>query len=274
MTVLEGSSSISDASGNLLFYTDGYTVWNKNDVQMANGTGLKGFVASGTQTSVIVKKPGANSIYYIFTLLFDLYYSEVDMSLDGGLGDVVVATKNTYLGQNGTEKVTAVKHCNNIDVWVIMPMSASNQFSVFLVTAAGVNPTPVFSTAGVTMVGARGQMKASPDGKKVGYVTLEGDYAEILDFDNSSGILSNPILIGPSSVYDQVYGCEFSPDNTKFYMNNTDVTNSAIWQFNLCAGNEASINASGLKIATAAGNSGQLQLAPDKKIYSARFGKA
>jgi hypothetical protein len=38
----EGCSSASDSSGNLLFYTDGITVWNKNNTPMPNGTRLFG----------------------------------------------------------------------------------------------------------------------------------------------------------------------------------------------------------------------------------------
>ena len=60
MLTYESSAVISDANGNLLFYTDGKTVWNKQEQVMANGTGLLG---SGPQCSsqpaVILKKPGS-----------------------------------------------------------------------------------------------------------------------------------------------------------------------------------------------------------------------
>ncbi len=36
----EGCSSISDPEGNLLFYTDGITVYNRNHLIMTNGDGL------------------------------------------------------------------------------------------------------------------------------------------------------------------------------------------------------------------------------------------
>ena len=39
---VEGNATISDGAGNLLFYTNGETVWNKNNLEMANGTGLHG----------------------------------------------------------------------------------------------------------------------------------------------------------------------------------------------------------------------------------------
>ena len=72
MTTNEGCSSISDAQGNLLFYTDGRTVWDKNHVIMPNGdylggTGLLGDPSS-TQSGIIVPKADDPDIYYIFTV--------------------------------------------------------------------------------------------------------------------------------------------------------------------------------------------------------------
>jgi hypothetical protein len=40
----EGCATISDANGQLLFYTDGKKVWNKNHQVMPNGTGLMGWL--------------------------------------------------------------------------------------------------------------------------------------------------------------------------------------------------------------------------------------
>lgn len=72
LKTLEGCASLSDSNGNLLFYTDGRTVWDKNHVIMPNGnyfggTGLMGDPSS-TQSAIIVPKPGNSSLYYIFTL--------------------------------------------------------------------------------------------------------------------------------------------------------------------------------------------------------------
>jgi hypothetical protein len=62
-----GCASIADSTGNLLFYTKGDTIWNRLHQVMANGTGL--FGNSGfTQSSIILKQPGSNSLYYVFTL--------------------------------------------------------------------------------------------------------------------------------------------------------------------------------------------------------------
>src|SRR6185369_10620340 len=98
----EGCSAVDDPSGNPLFYTDGQTVFNKNDLAMPNGTGLLGH-QSATQSGIIVPWPGTTK-YFLFTvdatengLANGLYYSVVDMTLASGLGDVVVSSKNTLL---------------------------------------------------------------------------------------------------------------------------------------------------------------------------------
>ena len=88
----EGGASIADATGNLLFYTDGSTIWNRNHAQMPNGTRLRGH-ASSTQSAIIVPSPGDPNIYYVFTVFVQgnpggLRYNIVDMTLDGGLGDI------------------------------------------------------------------------------------------------------------------------------------------------------------------------------------------
>lgn len=99
MITYEGCSTISNENGKLLFYTDGYRVWNKNHQMMPNGTDLLGH-SSSTQSGIIIPKPNTPGIYYIFTVPElagpdGLRYSEVDMSLNGGLGDIT-SKKTSY----------------------------------------------------------------------------------------------------------------------------------------------------------------------------------
>ena len=72
MQTNEGCSAISDADGNLLFYTDGRTVWDRNHLIMPNadyfnGTGMYGDPSS-TQSAIIVPKKNDPNIYYVFTV--------------------------------------------------------------------------------------------------------------------------------------------------------------------------------------------------------------
>src|SRR4030095_16264209 len=66
MASIEGSSSIADTSGSLLFYSNGESVWNKLQQPMSNGSGLMGD-QSAAQSSLIVPLPESDSIYYLFT---------------------------------------------------------------------------------------------------------------------------------------------------------------------------------------------------------------
>ena len=91
---------------------------------MPNGTGLLGDDSS-TQSAVILKKPGSTYIYYLITVdgplaggTGGLRYSEVDMTLDGGLGDINT-NKNIQIIAGTCEKVTAIKHQNGTDFWAI-----------------------------------------------------------------------------------------------------------------------------------------------------------
>lgn len=275
----EGSASIADAAGNLLFYTDGITVWNKLHAVMANGAGLQGN-SSSTQSGVIIKQPGNPNLYYVFTTAAQgavqgLRYSVVDMSLAAGNGSVT--TKNVLLQTPTCEKITGVRHCNNIDVWIVTHDFNTNAFRTFLLTSAGVG-APVVSNVGLTPTGAGGsetigQLKASPDGKKLGsciWASTQNRF-ELFDFNNSTGVVSNAILLPQQTASSGAYGCEFSPDNTKFY--GTTITPGKIYQWNLCAGSNAAIAASGVQIGQSANNfNGSMQLGPDKKIYVARYG--
>ena len=72
MSTNEGCSSISDTQGNLLFYTDGRSVWDRNHILMPNadyfgGTGLLGDPSSA-QSAIILPKKNDPNIYYIFTV--------------------------------------------------------------------------------------------------------------------------------------------------------------------------------------------------------------
>lgn len=60
----EGRATISDSEGNLLFYTDGIYVYNRNHQLMPNGIVLKGNPSS-TQSGIIVPYPNRSDLYYI-----------------------------------------------------------------------------------------------------------------------------------------------------------------------------------------------------------------
>jgi gliding motility-associated-like protein len=281
ISVWEGTASISNQAGNLLFYTDGMTVWNANHAVMPNGFGLLGHNSS-TQSAVIVPRPGSTSEYYIFTTPdrtdnHGVRFSIVDMSLNNGMG-VVTFTKNVLLYSPTTEKLCAVRHCNGEDIWVITRHWGTNEFRAFLVTSTGVNTTPVVSSIGIVNTGQSdmkiGYMKVSPIGNKLAMGVISnssGDRSQgrvqLFDFDNSTGVVSNEIDFG---VFARPYGVEFSPNGSLLYVT-TEAQPWQVKQYNLCAGSPTGIVSSVTSVGTSAsGQIGTLQLGRDGKIYVAR----
>lgn len=267
MAAWEGCSSVADASGNLLFYTNGLSVWNQSHAVMANGTGLLGDIGSA-QGALIVKQPGNPSIYFIFTTDNGgdgLRYSVVDMSLAAGMGAVTV--KNTAIHAPSTERLCGVKHCNGTDTWVISNDLGSGAFRANLVTAAGVNTVAVISSAGPGAGGNAGCMKVSPNGRKLAAAHYFPGSFELYDFNAATGMVSNFVNL-PVNL--PGYGCEFSPDGSKLYgsMWGTASVPNKLCQWDLCAGTEQAISASAVYFN--ATHTGQLQLGPDGKIYLAK----
>jgi len=276
MKLWEGCASIADNTGALLFYTDGISVWNKTHAIMANGTGLFGN-GSSTQSGVIVQRPGSTNIYYIFTVDAQaapngLRYSTVDMNLAAGNGSVTV--KNTPLQTPSTEKITAVRHCNGVDVWVVTHDWLSNNFRCYLVTAAGVG-APVNTAIGTVHNGSNantiGQMKASPNGRKLALAIHDAPFNsfETFDFNNATGVVSNPLTLG--TTFPWAYGVEFSPDGTKLYGAHYGGGNYRLYQWNMCAGTNAAIIASQYLVMTMPVMPFSIQAALNGKLYVCRY---
>ena len=269
LNTMEGCATISNGSGQLLFYTDGRTVYNKNHQVMANGTGLMGH-SSTTQSATIVPMPGSSDLYYVFTIDVEagpagFCYSIVDMTLNGGLGDVVNFAKNVLIYTPTCEKISVVRHANNVDFWIITHGWNSNAFYAHLLTSGGLSVTPVQSNAGVVVANSlvtnsMGYMKVSPDGSKLVACHQFLNTAELFDFNNATGIISNPVTLMNDP--NHIYGAEFSPNSQVLYIS---VTNSkSIYQFDL---NAANIGSTMLFLHRFTSSLGAMQLGPDKKIY-------
>ncbi|GAB3536986.1 hypothetical protein GCM10027443_28780 [Pontibacter brevis] len=273
----EGSASLSDKDGNLLLYTNGITVWNRNHRVMPNGNGLMGGKSS-TQSALILPKPGSETVYYIFTTDIQaqsngLRYSVVDMTKQEGNGDII--SRNNFLISPATEKLTAVRHSNNRDWWVIAHRWNSNGYMAFLVSEDGVSVQPVLSNVGTVHGGANskaiGYLAPSPDGTKLASALWDASSNfEILDFDRSTGEISNPRLL---KGFEEAYGVLFSPDGTKLYgtANGKGGGKAQIVQFDITTGDADAIAKSAVVVGTSASpRIGALQLGPDGKIYVAR----
>lgn len=265
-SVVEGTAAISDADGQLLFYTNGIRVYNKNHTLMLNGDGLAGGNSS-TQVAVIVPHPGNASRYYIFTTDHQggangLTYSEVNMEADAGLG--AIEAKNIPLITPICEKISATYHANGTDIWITVHHWGSNAFCSYLVTAAGVSATPVINNAGTVITGASnsgryaGCMAISPDGSHIAMANVNLG-VELFDFNITTGIVSNAVTIRTST---ENNGIEFSASGNMLYLS----SDNRIYQYQVDASDVA---ATETEVAIVNENAA-MRLGPDSKIYFIR----
>lgn len=270
---LFGCSSVSDASGALLFYTDGMTVYDKSHNVMANGTGLGTITNTNSlnyQYSIIVKHPGNANLYFIFSncsfgISSGIYYSIVDMSLAAGMGSVT--TKNFTLSTiPPSGQMTVARHCNEKDFWLISHDYGSSNFRAFLISSGGVSNTPVISPLGYNGY-IYSFMRVSPNGKKIA-TQYNGFFLSLFDFNPATALVSNSIVLSGGSGISHS-GIEFSPDGTKLYTAASLSSSRLISQFDLCVGTASAVIASQYTVAATNLEYG-IQLAPDGKIYVAR----
>ncbi len=281
---LEGVASVSDASGKLLMYTYGDTVYNSLHKPMPNGGGILGTATMGscTQGSLIIPKDNRNKQFYVFSLegLSDglytgrLYYSVVDMTLNAGLGDVVTSSKHVLIDTLLGEKLTAVAGPCGV-VWVLVIPFSCKEFHTFKVTSAGVNPTPIISPLPTPLFPGDYDawvLKANHKGTKLVAANYKKYNFDVFDFNSATGLVSGPLFTIPNSTMYSSYGACFSPDDSKLY-----VTMDSIYQYNMTLASSAAIIASRISLShsivtgsiPSSKVAGDMQLGPDGKIYLA-----
>lgn len=268
----EASASVCDADGDLLFYTDGVAIYNRNHSVMPNGTGLTppgwNNARSSRQGALIVPFPGDTTKYYVFsttsvsinniyntTIFSRLYYSVVDMRLNGGLGDVVPGEKAVFLDADLAETITAIigDRCN---IWLITYSQTQEQFKNYSIGPGGIDLNPVLSPMNY---GRASATVFSSDRKIIAHSHMSGSIT-LADFNATTGVVSNPHLEIPY----RANGLCFSPDNTKLYASEPGL----VYQYDLMAGGAQDIINS--KIFLAGTNfSADLKLGPDGKLYFA-----
>jgi gliding motility-associated-like protein len=278
----EGCSAVSDKNGNLLFYSDGMRVWNRQHAIMPNGAGLLGDTLS-TQSVLITSWPGNDSLFYIFTVDKEgeangVAYSLIDMRLDRGLGDINSTQKNIRLLAPACEKIAAVKRKNANDLWLIAHRFGTDELLVYGIDCRGLNAVPqVFHTGVVAdrISNTIGYLKASPDGRWLALASFTSS-AMVFDFDLHSGAISRPRTIYANENRSEgPYGLEFSPDGRFLYMSESYNNNGSgqyyVSQFDLEAN---AVDKSRVRIDSGYDNSaGALQAGPDGRIYIAYDGQ-
>jgi hypothetical protein len=272
INTLEGSATIADANGQLLFYTDGTKAYDKNHNLMPNGTAGLGGDSSSSQSAVVVPYPGNSDKYFLFTVSAyvnsDLVYSIVDMSLNNGMGDIQPDAKAIPVLNGTGEYIQATLSADQTFWWVLTHKSGTSDYYAFKLTSNGIDlENPVISSTGTasSSLGDIGFLKFNNIGTKVVRTSYISNYFNISEFDNNTGAVSNTFHIPLHSAY----GAEFSPNSRFLYI--SAYSSMGLKQYDLNSGSTASqIAASAYSYSSV--NTGALQSAPDGKIYSSRHG--
>jgi|GEM_PF-1970702 len=223
------SASVSDSFGNILFYSNGEEVYNRNGNIMPNGSGLIGTYWT-SQSVFAVKAIESDSIYYLFTNSgfpsWGLYYSVIDMSLDSGLGDIIPSMKNIPVPGAGNAAVhlTGTRHQNNRDAWVVTrKWGNDHQYAAYLVSSSGISDTPVLSNSNFLQTTPytedEGQMEISLDGTKL---ITPYDTFEMCSFNRITGEVT-PLFAfvpqqGANPPYQPCQAAGFSVDSRFLYV--------------------------------------------------------
>lgn len=270
MTTSEGSASVSDRqTGDLLFYTNGISVWNRNHSIMPNGSGLLGGSAaltSSTTAALIVPRPGNLDQFYVFTVdeafgAGGLRLNVVDMTLNAGLGDVVNGQKNILIENNTYEKLGYAPRTAG-GYWLVA-QKTDNVYCAWPITSTGIGQA-VVSIAGAGTSNPSGWIKFSGDYTKMASVNPFGG-VDLHVFDPLSGTIQSLDTLSLPCC-GSVYGLEFSPSGRFLYASSIG---KGVFQFDLTA---ASVNGSAVYLGANSDNVASLQLGPDCIVYAAGAG--
>lgn len=283
----EGTSAIANSKGQLLFYSDGIKIWNKDGEEMTCfGTTcapMKGSPNS-TQSVLIVPQPTCKGCEYLFNVFTTsdingeklLTVSVVDMRRNNGKGAII--EQNTTLQQPTTERIVSARNDRDSTYWVISHDYGTNKFRIFHATTGGLTETsaPSLGMAHDSLNKAEGYMKfSSPDsttGQRRLAVIIPGppkNYVELFSFNDSTGVLTYDKTIDLGAAPPIAYGIEFSASGEKMYISfqGGNGTKSVLKQYDLTLPDSLLTETAITIDSSATQKYGALQFAPDGKIY-------
>lgn len=272
INTLEGTATLSNENGELLFYTDGIQVFTREHNVMPNSIDGLGGDPSSAQSAIIVPHPSNSDLYYLFTVSAyihsQVFYSIIDMNLNTGLGDVVADAKAIPVLEGTGEYIQATPSADGTFWWVLLHKSGTSDYYAYKLTSEGLDiENPVISSSG-TPSGTNGDIgfiKFNNLGNKLVRTSYIHNHFNISDFDNATGEVSNSLHFQHYAAY----GAEFSPNNRFLYI--SAFSSQGLKQFDLDAGSTVNeIQSSAFTYNNLA--RGALQVAPDGKIYSSRYG--
>lgn len=214
------------------------------------------------QMSIIVPK-GNNQYYVFYKSMTDtsykdfvagkypsgfnlFFYNVVDMNANNGKGKVIEKAKLLLEDWISPNALSAVRHANGRDWWVVLPHQSKHLFYTFLATSEGITRMADQSFNAPDFHASNwGQSNFSPDGSLYVVAQYGSEYIQINSFDRCSGTMSKYRSIqAPKDTvyyYDTWYqkdtfvvypaesGVCFSEDNKYLYL----VGPYEVWQYDI-----------------------------------------
>ena len=231
---VQGTVSLSDSTGHLLFYSDAVSVWNAQQQKISHSPIFGASDINASTGFCYIPYPGHPGKYFMAGV-----YPRFDGSPSGirfVLVDVNANTVSPYqefqnsgLPPQFSELLTVIPHCNGTDYWIVVKGFglSDTKFYSFLVTAAGIDvyQSPVLSS-GFSHPGFGGsgnQLKSNRSGNTLilcsphGYIDIEA--AALYSFDARTGLVSKERIVANLKAYSNIQsGAAFSPNGEYFYL--------------------------------------------------------
>ncbi len=237
MRAFEAAACISDASGNLLFYSNNIGVWNRNHLPLLGSVGINSSLSpigsTITNGCIFLPVSGDTSDRWFWIFITDEFdhkvrYSLIDRSLDGGLGGIVAGLKNMLVWDTPVcEQLNAVKHGNGKDWWLISRGDYLNSyvFNIALFNEMGLQNSYRLDTLISIGDNGMGELKFNLIGNRLGHVFFNplpdgiDPFLAVYHFDRCSGMLTliDSVTSGLSG---NLYSFEFSPNGYDMLVSN------------------------------------------------------
>jgi gliding motility-associated-like protein len=259
--VAEGIAHYEDQDGNVIFWVNSNGVYNQNGALMSGASGI--LTNSSAAEICVCPKPEDDNKYYIFyntETCSALRYSIVDMSLNGGLGNVTnlnAVIDNASFGE-GLEVIRIPGTC---EYWLV-GYQCGTGFKRFRIDSGGITPGTIIQNY-ATPAGYDGRGELDFHRNKIGCAFAFSNTVFVSDFDAIAGTITNPTTINNAAFNNAPYGLEFSPDASKMYFTlwySGFVTND-IYQYDFATQTYTGYNAPG------SSNLGHIEMGSDGKLY-------
>lgn len=210
----EAIAHAEDSNGNILFFIIANAVFRADGTQMPGSVGLLASPSSAEMNICLV--PGETDKYYIIYQEFEtcdqLYYSIVDMSLAGGLGDVDELNVQ-FEDVEHAEGMEIIRIPGTDEYWYLS-YKCYTAVERYKIDASGFSdPVEILSVVPTGLGFYDGRMELDYHEGKIAFGFNGKNQAFIADFDPVTGNADNLITIDDV----QAYGAEFSEDGSKVY---------------------------------------------------------